>query len=59
MRPVDVLVAKKIVARGEIKAGKEILRPMVSMLVGLIKSVAPDRVYEEPEDFGEKSVSES
>ncbi|MEO6871311.1 MAG: four helix bundle protein [Chthoniobacterales bacterium] len=56
---LDVLVAKKIAAQDEIAAGKELLRPMVSMLVGLIKSAAPGRIYEEPDGFGEKSVGES
>jgi four helix bundle protein len=56
---LDVLVAKSILSRDEIGAGKELLRPIVSMLVGLIKSVAPDRVFEESTEYGEKSVSES
>ena len=56
---LDVLVAKGIVQGDEIDAGKQILRPVVSMLVGLIKSVAPARVFEEAADYGEKSVSES
>jgi len=38
---------------------KEILRPIVSMLVGLTKSVAPDRVFEEMPAYGEGSVSKS
>ena len=56
---LDVLVAKRILSQDEIAAGKELLRPMVSMLVGLIKSVAPDRLYEDESGYGEKSVSES
>ena len=56
---LDVLVAKRMLHKNEIIEGKEILRPIVSMLVGLIKSVAPDRVFEEPHDYGEGSVSES
>lgn len=56
---LDVLVAKGILQWDEIGAGKELLRPIVSMLVGLIKSVAPDRVFEQPVEYGEKSVSES
>jgi four helix bundle protein len=55
---LDVLVAKKILPASEIIEGKELLRPIVSMLVGLIKSVAPDRVFEEPNNYGE-SASES
>jgi four helix bundle protein len=49
---LDVLVAKKILTVSEIIEGKELLRPIVSMLVGLIKSVAPERVFEEPNEYG-------
>ena len=44
---LDVLVVKKVFALTEIAPAKERLIKIVSMLVGLIKSVAPDRVYEE------------
>jgi hypothetical protein len=50
---------KKNLQKSDIIEGKEILRPIVSMLVGLIKSVAPDRVFEEMPAYGEESVSES
>jgi four helix bundle protein len=56
---LDVLVAKRMLQKNEIIEGKEILRPIVSMLVGLIKSVAPDRVFEEMPAYGKGSVSES
>lgn len=36
---LDVLVAKRILQTQKITEGKELLRPIVSMLVGLIKSV--------------------
>jgi four helix bundle protein len=49
---LDVLVAKKLVNAGRIVGGKEILGPIVAMLMGLIKSAAPDRVYEEPPEYG-------
>lgn len=55
---LDVLVAKRVLQPNEITEGKELLRPIVAMLVGLIKSVAPDRVFEEPIDC-RASVSES
>jgi four helix bundle protein len=55
---LDVLVAKRVLQPNEITEGKELLRPVVSMLVGLIKSVAPDRVFEESADYG-PGVSES
>lgn len=55
---LDVLVAKRVLQPNEITEGKELLRPIVAMLVGLIKSVAPDRMFEEAADYG-ASVSES
>ncbi len=44
---LDVLQVKKIIAPEVCVEGKEILAPVVAMLVGLIKSNSPDRVYEE------------
>jgi four helix bundle protein len=55
---LDVLVAKRVLQPNEFTEGKELLRPIVAMLVGLIKSVAPDRVFEDSADYG-PSVSES
>ena len=48
---LDVLVVKKVLNNQEITEAKEILVRVVSMLVGLIKAVAPDRVYEEPAEY--------
>jgi four helix bundle protein len=45
---LDVLVVKKILKKQEITEAKAVLIKVVSMLVGLIKAVAPDRAYEEP-----------
>jgi len=42
---LDVLVVKQILSREEIVPGKEMLQPIVSMLVGLIRAIAPRRVY--------------
>ena len=56
---LDVLVAKRMLQKNEIIEGKEILRPIVSMLVGLNKSVAPDRVFEEMPAYGKGSACES
>jgi len=42
---LDVLVAKKRHARAE--QGKEMLRRIVSMLVGLIRSTSAERIHEE------------
>ena len=55
---LDVLVAKRVLRAEEITGGKELLRPVVAMLVGLIKSVAPDRVFEGTTDYG-SGASES
>ena len=48
---LDVLVVKKILGKPEIEEAKAILVRVVSMLVGLIKAVAPDRVYEQPTEY--------
>lgn len=48
---LDVLVVKKFLESPDITQGKAILVGVVSMLVGLIKSVAPDRVYEDPDNY--------
>jgi four helix bundle protein len=44
---LDVLVAKQKCIVEEVIAGKEILHETVSLLIGLIKSIAPDRLGEE------------
>ena len=48
---LDVLVVKKVLKNQDITDAKTILIKVVSMLVGLIKAVAPDRVYEEPGNY--------
>jgi len=50
---LDVLVSKKILTPERIIPGKELLGPIVSMLFGLIKSAAPNRLYEESPDYGD------
>jgi len=47
---LDVLVAKRKLQDEGIVPGKEMLRQVVSMLVGLIKSNS-DRLYEEPVEY--------
>ena len=44
---LDVLVAKGKCTVEEIQNGKEVLHEVVSLLVGLIRSIAPDRLGEE------------
>jgi four helix bundle protein len=45
---LDVLVAKGKCSVEQIQGGKEILHETVSLLVGLIRSISPDRLGEEP-----------
>ena len=54
---LDVLVAKGKCSVEEIQGGKEILHETVSLLVGLIRSISPDRLGEEP--FGYRTSTES
>jgi hypothetical protein len=48
---LDVLVAKGKCSVEEIQRGKEILQETVALLVGLIKSVSPERLGEEPVEY--------
>jgi len=48
---LDVLVAKGMCTEQEVGSGKEILRETVSLLVGLIRSVSPDRLGEEAAEY--------
>jgi len=48
---LDVLVAKGKATVEEIQRGKELLHETVSLLVGLVKSIAPDRLGEEPVEY--------
>ena len=47
---LDVLVARKLIESAD--EGKAMLASIVSMLVGLIRSISPIRVHEEPADYG-------
>ena len=47
-----ILVAKDILTENEIKEGKNILKKIVSMLIGLIKSHLPDRIAESQAHYG-------
>ncbi len=49
---LDVPVVKRILRPDDIVEAKRILVSVVSMLVGLIKAVAPGRVYEEHAAYG-------
>jgi four helix bundle protein len=48
---LDVLVAKGKCTFEQIQSGKELLHETVSLLVGLIRSIAPDRLGEEPAEY--------
>lgn len=49
---LDVLVARKKIELAEAEVGKKILQEIVSMLMGLMKSLS-DRVSEEQAEYGE------
>ena len=53
---LDVSVAKSIVTEDEVHHGKKLLAATVSMLVGLIKSNASDRVYESVTPYGQEDL---
>lgn len=46
----DVLFSRKLISSDELNTGKTMLKEIVSMLVGLIKSNS-DRVYEDNEEY--------
>lgn len=48
---LDILFIRKLISPSEISECKEILKEIISMLVGLIKSNS-DRVYEEDSTYG-------
>jgi four helix bundle protein len=51
---LDVLQRKSLATDRQVLKGKACLLEVVSMLVGLVKSNSPDRVYEEQAPYGEK-----
>jgi four helix bundle protein len=56
---LDVLVSKKLLTPERIVPAKELLSPIVSMLFGLIKSAAPNRLYEDSPEYGREGSSSS
>lgn len=50
---LDVLVVKGLLSAEHIMEGKQELIGIVSMLVGLTKAIAPNRVYDEAGTYGE------
>ena len=54
---LDLIFIKKLLSEVELDAGKTLLRDIVSLLIGLIRSNSPDRLHEEPVEYrigGEK-----
>ena len=49
---LDILVAKEILEEHEIREGKQILKKVVSMIIGLIKSKLPGRICESSAQYG-------
>ena len=49
---LDVLVAKGRCTTEQIRRGKELLNETVSLVMGLVKSIAPERIREEPPAYG-------
>jgi four helix bundle protein len=48
---LDVFVAKGRCTGEEVESGKEVLRETVSLLVGLIRSISPERLGEETAEY--------
>jgi four helix bundle protein len=48
---LDVLIAKGRCTTEETQKGKELLRETVSLLVGLVRSIAPNRLGEDPIEY--------
>ena len=48
---LDLLFIKKLVSEAELDQGKTLLKDIVSLLVGLIRSNSPDRLHEEAGEY--------
>ena len=48
---LDVLVAKRRTAAEEVQHGKGLLREVVCLLIGLVRSIAPERLGEETAEY--------
>ncbi len=48
---LDLLFIKKILSEADLDGGKLLLREIVSLLVGLIRSNSPDRLHEDAVDY--------
>src|SRR6516164_9872495 len=45
---LDLIFIKKLLSEPELESGKMLLKDIVSLLVGLIRSNSPDRLHDEP-----------
>ena len=48
---LDLIFIKKLLSEVEMDAGKTLLRDIVSLLIGLIRSNSPDRLHEETVEY--------
>jgi len=48
---IDLLLINRVISLDEAEEGKTVLRQVVSMLVGLIKSTSEDRLHENPVEY--------
>jgi four helix bundle protein len=48
---LDLIFIKKILTEAELDAGKSLLRDIVSLLVGLIRSNSPDRLHDDTVEY--------
>jgi four helix bundle protein len=48
---LDLIFIKKLLSEAELDEGKSLLRDVVSLLVGLIRSNSPDRLHEDPVEY--------
>ena len=48
---LDLIFIKKLLSEVELDAGKSLLKDIVSLLVGLIRSNSPDRLHEETVEY--------
>jgi four helix bundle protein len=55
---LDVMTAKQFVERDALQQGKTMLVKMVSMLFGLIRANSDVRVFESPEQYGNRGEEE-
>jgi hypothetical protein len=48
---LDIVFIKKLLSEAELDDGKTLLKDIVSLLVGLIRSNSPDRLHEDAVEY--------